>query len=130
MFNTRSETAADKPLFCSSIQDRRRLSPASCYFEWKKENDGKKTKYAFSPESGEPLYLAGLYIRSSQQPPPCFTILTQDAADAIKDIHGRMPVILPAERIKEWLSPNYSYEDLVGEAVLDLQAVPADYTVN
>jgi len=39
-------------------------------------------------------------------------------------------VILPAERIKEWLSPNYSYEDLVGEAVLDLQAVPADYTVN
>ncbi len=130
VFNTRSETAADKPLFCSSIQDRRCAVLASCYFEWKKESDGKKTKYAFSQESGEPLYLAGLYIRSSQQPLPCFTILTRDATDAIKDIHDRMPVILPAERIKEWLSPNYSYEDLVGEAILDLQAVPADCTAN
>lgn len=117
VFNTRSETAAEKPLFCTSIHDRRCLIPASCYYEWQKNTDKKKTKYSFSQESGEPLYLAGLYLRSSQHALPCFTILTRDATDAIKGIHGRMPVILPSSSMYDWLSPGKSYSELLLKAV-------------
>ena len=122
VFNTRSETAAEKPLFCTSIQDRRCAVPASCYFEWKKESNGKKTKYAFAQENGEPLFLAGLYLRSSQSKLPCFTILTRDATDGIKEIHGRMPVILPAAMLDAWLSPENQYNEFMDMAVTDVVA--------
>ena len=121
VFNTRSETAAEKPLFCTSIQDRRCAIPASCYFEWMKAANGKKTKYAFRSESGAPLYLAGLYLRSSQSNIPCFTILTRDATDEIKAIHGRMPVILPASALDIWLSQDGVYQELVAKAYTDLK---------
>lgn len=105
VFNTRSETTAEKPLFNASIQERRCAVPASCYFEWKKESGGKKTKYAFQRENNEPLYLAGLYLRIPDFKMPCFTILTMDATDGIQDIHTRMPVILPQALVHDWLSP-------------------------
>ena len=107
VFNTRSETAAEKDLFVTSVDDRRCLIPASGYYEWKKTDNGKKDKYAFFSESGEPLYLAGLYIRTSDANRlPCFSILTRDAEKDLKAIHPRMPVIVPYEKAEEWLSPD------------------------
>ena len=111
VFNTRSETAAKKLLFVTSIDDRRCLIPASCFYEWQKA-DGRKIKYAIKPKE-EPLYLAGLYILSSKERLPSFSILTMDAADVIKDIHARMPVMIPQSRIYEWLSPENPYHEVV-----------------
>lgn len=115
VFNTRSETATEKSLFVTSIDDRRCLIPASCFYEWQKA-DGRKIKYAIKPKD-EPLYLAGLYIRSSKERIPSFTILTMDAADSIKAIHARMPVIIPQDRISVWLSPENPYNEVVLEIV-------------
>jgi len=119
VFNTRSETAAEKPLFCTSISDRRCLIPASGYYEWQKA-DGKKTKFSFFSGSHEPLYLAGLYLRSSHDKLPLFTILTRDATAELKAIHARMPVILPKERMMGWLSPEKDYMEFISDTVLDL----------
>ena len=115
VFNTRSETAAEKPLFVTSIDDRRCLIPASCYYEWQKA-DGRKIKHAIKPKD-EPLYMAGLYIRSSKERLPSFSILTMDAADGIKDIHARMPVMISQSRIAAWLSPENPYNEAVRETV-------------
>ena len=115
VFNTRSETAAEKPLFVTSIDDRRCLIPATCYYEWQKA-DGRKIKYAIKPKD-EPLYMAGLYIRSSHERIPSFSILTMAAADGIKDIHARMPVMIPQSRIAAWLSPENPYSEVVRETV-------------
>lgn len=120
VINTRSETAAEKPLFCTSVEDRRCLIPASGYFEWKKEQDGSTTKYAFMCRQKAPLYIAGLYLRSSQIPLPYFTILTRDATDELRGIHGRMPVILPKERICDWLSPSMPYNELIDHVFTDI----------
>jgi len=119
VFNTRSETAAEKPLFCTSISDRRCLIPASGYYEWQNA-DGKKTKFSFSSGNHEPLYLAGLYLRSSHDKLPFFTILTRDATAELKDIHARMPVILPQDRMMDWLSPEKDYKDFLSETVQNL----------
>ena len=120
VFNTRSETAAEKPLFVTSIDDRRCLIPASCFFEWQKA-DGRKIKYAIKPKD-EPLYMAGLYIRSSKERIPSFSILTMDAADNIKAIHARMPVMIPQGRIDEWLSSETPYSKAVQNIVAELEA--------
>jgi Uncharacterized conserved protein len=125
VFNTRSETAAEKDLFCTSIDERRCLIPASRYFEWHKRNERSKDRYAFYAENRAPLYLAGLYLKASdQQRLPCFSILTRDAAPNIRAIHPRMPVLVPLDRAEEWLSPDTSFHTFVEQLQLPVFAEP------
>ena len=114
VFNTRMETAPEKDLFVSSIDERRCLIPASRYFEWKKTDADRKTRFACAAETGDPLYLAGLYVRTSDSRRlPCFSILTQDAEKSIREIHPRMPVLVPFSRAEEWLSPDTDFHEFI-----------------
>ena len=124
VFNTRSETAAEKDLFCTSIDERRCLIPASRYFEWHKAETGKKERYAFAAEDQAPLYLAGLYVRAKDRfETPCFSILTRDAAPNIKDLHPRMPVLVPRERMEEWLSKDTDFTRMIDSLWQSVTAV-------
>ena len=123
VFNTRMETATEKDLFVSSIDERRCLIPASGYYEWKKIDRNKKERYIFNAENHEPLYLAGLYIRTSEEHRlPCFSVLTQDAEADIKAIHPRMPVIVPYSRAEEWLSPDADFHEFIYNLYVPLEA--------
>lgn len=114
VFNTRMETAPERGMFAGSIDDRRCLIPASGYYEWKRIERNKKERYAFITENGDPLFMAGLYIHTSDQHKlPCFSILTQEAEKGIKDIHPRMPVLVPYSRAEEWLSPDTEFHDFI-----------------
>lgn len=116
VFNTRMETAQERDMLAGSVDDRRCLIPADCYYEWKKVDLQKKDRYAFRAEDGSPLYMAGLYIRTSDEHRlPCFTILTQDADKSIKDLHPRMPVLVPYARAEEWLSPDTDFHAMIRE---------------
>jgi putative SOS response-associated peptidase YedK len=109
IINARSETAAEKPMFREAMLTRRCLIPASGYFEWKKDGK-KKTKYAFHlPNS--PLYLAGCFHQEKDSPLPVFVILTRDAVNGLEEIHDRMPVIIPEERIIDWFSSGDVFSD-------------------
>lgn len=127
VFNTRMETATEKDLFVSSIDERRCLIPASGYYEWKKIDRNKKERYIFNAENHEPLYLAGLYIRTSEEHRlPCFSVLTQDAEADIKAIHPRMPVIVPYSRAEEWLSPDTDFHEFIYNLYVPLEARAAE----
>ena len=125
VFNTRMETAPEKDLFVSSIDERRCLIPASRYFEWKKTDADRKTRFAFAAETGDPLYLAGLYVRTSDKRQlPCFSILTQDAEKSIREIHPRMPVLVPFSRTEEWLSPDTDFHEFICNLSVPVTATP------
>ena len=125
VFNTRMETAPEKDLFVSSIDERRCLIPASRYFEWKKTDADRKTRFAFAAETGDPLYLAGLYVRTSDNRRlPCFSILTQDAEKSIREIHPRMPVLVPFSRAEEWLSPYTDFHEFICNLSVPVTATP------
>lgn len=127
VFNTRMETAPEKDLFVTSVDERRCMIPASGYYEWKKLDRNKKERYTFYTENREPLYLAGLYIRTSdEQRLPCFSILTQDADKSIKEIHPRMPVIVPYSRAEEWLSPDTDFHEFIYNLYVPLEARAAE----
>ncbi len=101
-------------MFAGSVNDRRCLIPAACYYEWKKIDPKRKERYAFKAEDGSPLFLAGLYIRTSDQHKlPCFTVLTQDADRTIRELHPRMPVLVPYSRAEEWLSPDTDFLGMI-----------------
>jgi len=97
IINARSETAADKPLFSSSVQYRRCLLPASGYYEW----DQQRNKYTIG--HGKPFYMAGIF-RPEDDHITRFCIMTQTPVPSLAHIHDRMPVILQREAAKEWLN--------------------------
>ena len=126
VFNTRMETARERGMLAGSIDDRRCLIPATCYYEWKKTEAGRKERYAFRAEDGSTLLMAGLYIRTSDpRRLPCFTILTRDADRSIRDLHPRMPVLVPYDRAEEWLSPDTDFLGMLQSLSVPVQAEPA-----
>ena len=102
VFNARSETAAQKPLFRDSLRIRRCAIPAAAFFEWD-HRVKKPLKFRFWPEGSPMMYLAGLYRFEPNAPLPVFTVLTRQAQGNIADIHDRMPVILNEEQLDSWL---------------------------
>jgi putative SOS response-associated peptidase YedK len=109
MINARAETLAEKPSFRGAFRSRRCVIPATGFFEWKGE-PGRKQPYAITA-ADQPLFaIAGLWERwqdKSQPDAPAvetFTIITTDANEAVAAIHDRMPVILPADRVRDWLT--------------------------
>ena len=62
-FNARAETIAEKPMFRDSFKRRRCIIPASGFFEWTDEADGKQP-HLFTAADGSPiLAFAGLWDR-------------------------------------------------------------------
>lgn len=126
VFNTRAETAGEKAFFCTSVAERRCLIPATRYYEWKKEGDGKKHRFAFGPETDEPLLLAGLYIRDRRLKLPAFSILTVDAAETVKEYHARMPFTVPLSMAEEWLCSDVPYGELLSRTGVPIVRVEDD----
>ncbi len=105
--NARVETAAELPSFRESLQRRRALVPATGFYEWKKEGDGRRP-FAFRRRDGSPFAFAGLWDRWRARDGTAldtFTILTTDANHVVGGVHDRMPVILTPETESLWLDP-------------------------
>lgn len=97
IINARSESAAEKSMFRSSLLSRRCIIPSTGFYEW----DQKKQKYFIRRPESHALYMAGIYNYYEEE--SRFVILTTAANDSMKVIHHRMPVILGKEELKAWL---------------------------
>ena len=117
VFNARSETASEKPLFRDGMTQRRCLVPAAHYFEWEKRGR-EKIKYAIKPADVSVLYMAGIY--RIENGILVFSILTREPASSISFIHDRMLVILPRELTTDWLNPRFKAEEVLRSATLDI----------
>lgn len=119
LINARSETAAEKPSFRNAFRSRRCVVPASGFFEWQGE-PGRKQPWAITAADQALFAFAGLWeswhdkARPEAPPVETFTILTTGANEAVAAVHDRMPVILPADRVQDWLvAPPREAQDLL-----------------
>ena len=130
VFNARVETANSKPTFKDAWNSHRCIIPASYYFEWehfKGDNGKEKTgsKYAIQPEGATMTWLCGLYRIENGF--PVFVILTKEPSESVRFIHDRMPMILPQDKINDWISPEtnpttmlkYALDDMISEKVIE-----------
>ena len=108
-------------------KQHRCVIPASYYFEWHHYTDSKGKvrtgdKYAIQPSGSDVTYLAGLYrIEESRDLKyPVFAVLTRTPTDDLRQIHNRMPLILPVSAIDEWISPDGEPNKVVDKAVTEL----------
>ena len=105
--NARAETIAEKNSFKNAYRRRRCLIPASGFYEWKLNADGKtKQPMYIRRRDDRPFSLAGLWetwqddagneIRSA-------TIITTRPNELMATMHDRMPVILQEKDQQRWL---------------------------
>lgn len=139
IFNARSETAWEKPLFKESARTRRCVVPASGFYEWQKPATprGRKQPFLIRRADGAPLFFAGLWSnwRPKGEPEAETTencaILTTAPNGQMAPIHDRMPVILHDQTaVDRWMDSRSSdrgdFEDLLGPDAapdLDIQAI-------
>ena len=123
LFNARVESAHEKPTFKDAWKSHRCIIPASCYFEWQhfKSPDGKEKigqKFAIQPAGYTMTWLCGLYRIENGY--PVFVILTRKPTVELGRIHDRMPLILPEDKIEEWINPSSDPEELIHHALTDM----------
>ncbi|MFT4088121.1 MAG: SOS response-associated peptidase [Gordonia sp. (in: high G+C Gram-positive bacteria)] len=121
LFNARAETVQDKPAFRSSAKGKRCLFPMDGWYEWKAGPAGANGKpvkipYFMSPRDGSRLFMGGLWSawRSAEARAAgddsawvqSATIITTAAVGEHREIHDRMPLIMPHEYWHAWLDPD------------------------
>lgn len=106
MINARSETAHEKPSFKNLMARKRCLIIADSFYEWK-QTDGSRQAKRIQLKDRNLFAMAGLWDKWESRDKTLFTctMLTTDANDFMKDIHHRMPIILPKEMEDDWIEP-------------------------
>jgi putative SOS response-associated peptidase YedK len=109
LINARAESLTEKPAFRESFLTRRCLVPANGFYEWRKLTKGTQPFHIGMPD--ESIFgLAGLWERwrspNGEWLKSC-TIITVPATPQIKDIHDRMPLIIPEGSYELWLDPAF-----------------------
>ena len=135
MINARAETLRNKPAFKRAVVSRRCLVPADGFYEWAAE-DGRKVPYWIHSPDREPMGFAGVWERwqlPGTEPIHSVAIITVDANEGIRDLHDRMPAIVPAADRKAWLDAETPVQDALRllkpyEGVLE--AYPVSTLVN
>jgi putative SOS response-associated peptidase YedK len=133
--NARAETISERPAYRDAFGRRRCLIIADGFYEW-----SAGTPHWITREDGEPFAFAGLWASwrpagdAPVEPLRSCAIVTTAATGAIRDLHDRMPVILPPGVEPTWLDPSTPVKDLHellnAAPVTDLAARPVSRAVN
>ncbi|MGH1464970.1 MAG: SOS response-associated peptidase [Cognatishimia sp.] len=103
LINARAETLAEKPAFRMACRECRCLIPVTGYYEWTKDQAGKRWPWYFSAEGQ--MALAGVWQDWSvdgETQRSC-AVVTTGANTQVSKIHHRMPVIISQENWGLWL---------------------------
>jgi putative SOS response-associated peptidase YedK len=131
--NARVETIDTAPAYRVAFRKHRCLIPADGYYEWKRAGSGKQP-YSIQREDGTLFCFAGLWERwkkpRSEDWLRTCTIVTCEANELTREIHTRMPVILPEEYFQGWLSGSMGKEILRPYPSDLMSAYPISLRVN
>ncbi|MEU5697133.1 SOS response-associated peptidase [Actinosynnema sp. NPDC020468] len=125
MINARSETVLEKPAYRDSAARRRCIVPAAGWYEWQ-PGEGRKQPYFIHPGDDSTLALAGIWSvwwqQEGDERKPVITcaVLTADAIGDMREVHHRMPLVLPRDRWAAWLDPDLTDPKSLLEPSLDI----------
>lgn len=101
LINARAETIWEKPSFRKLVKEKRMIIPVNGFYEWKRSK-GANTPYYFDACVAGAIALGGIYQVSKDGVMQCCVVTTQ-ANQLMQPIHHRMPVIVPAEAMTDWI---------------------------
>jgi putative SOS response-associated peptidase YedK len=115
--NAKSETVFESRLYKGLVVRQRCIVPLSGFFEWKKDG-AKKRPFKIHLQDQTIMSVAGVWDTWHSGTPGerrSFSILTTSANDFMREIHDRMPVILGATELDEWLNPETHEQDALSK---------------
>ena len=131
--NARVETVDTAPSYRQAFKKRRCLIPADSFYEWKKVVGGK-IPYAIGMKDDSPFVFAGsmggMERSATDEWLRTCTIITGEPNEFVRQIHTRMPVILPEEQHDAWLSGEAGKEILIPFPADRMKAWPISPRVN
>jgi putative SOS response-associated peptidase YedK len=139
MINARSETLTEKPSFRGSFKYKRCLVLADGFYEWRKDPGSKsKTPMYLRMKNKMPFAFAGLWDNWHSDDGSeirTVTIITTEPNTLIKEIHNRMPVILPQSTYRDWLKEGENEPELLKSFLRpypseEMEAYPVSKSVN
>ncbi len=114
MINARAETIAERPAYRDAFERRRCLIVADGFYEWQPRPGRPKQPWWITRSDGAPFAFAGLWaiwhgpgdlvLRTC-------TIVTTQASASLRELHDRMPVILPPDAEAAWLDPSTDHSE-------------------
>ncbi|NRA88985.1 MAG: SOS response-associated peptidase, partial [Rhizobiales bacterium] len=110
IINARSETACMKPMFRGAIEQNRCIIPASGWYEWKTIKGVKQPFHMckdMTRSNNSLLVFAGIYSRfmaADGSEIDTMAVLTKPAVGILKQVHHRMPCLLPQDKYSDWLN--------------------------
>lgn len=97
VINARAETLTEKPMFRNAAQFHRCAVPAAGFYEW----TAQKEQVSYTWEKMPEIFLGAVFrmIRGSLR----FVIVTRETNASVRDVHGRMPLVLDPRDAIRWL---------------------------
>jgi putative SOS response-associated peptidase YedK len=115
LINARSETILTKAPFKQAIRSQRCLIPADGFFEWQRQGKNR-VPFRITLNSDEALCFAGIWDSwerpDNEEIINTFTIITTSSNEIMREIHDRMPVILPPDLESTWLDNSLTETDI------------------
>ena len=103
MMNARADSLHTKPSFKHLFTTKRCVIPADGFYEWRKAD---KQPFRITLADDSLFSLAALYdtwVSPNGERISTCTVITTEPNSLMGAIHERMPVIVPKERLSEWL---------------------------
>ena len=116
IINARAEGIQKKPTFAESIEKRRCVLPAAGFYEW----DRTKQKVTFTRRREPVIYLAGIWRTYGDE--ARFVIITREANASMAPVHDRMPLMIDAKDVKDWLADPAETEKYLTRQLPELSA--------
>lgn len=135
LLNARAETVREKPSFRAAFQKRRCLIVAQGFYEWQKLESGKRA-FHIHRQDHQLFAFAGLWEHWQQEQNTLYScsIITMEAAELMRPIHERMPVIISQAHYHQWLDKadngEQAYNFIESSAYEDMTATPVSDWVN
>ena len=105
LINARAESIAEKPAFRAAARERRCIVPATGFYEWTKDEEGKRLPWYITRADSAPLAFAAIWQDWARGDETLRTvaIVTTEAGADIAAIHHRCPVVLEPADWALWL---------------------------
>ena len=113
LFNAKAENIFSKAPFKQAIKNQRCLILADGFYEWKREGKNK-VPYRITLSSDDAFAFAGIWDSWETRDTVIntFSIITTEANSLMREIHERMPVILPKAAERDWLRKDLKEQEV------------------
>jgi putative SOS response-associated peptidase YedK len=116
--NARSDKL-EAGMWADAFRERRCVIPMALFYEWGPGVGGKKQAHEFGDPDDDYLWVAGIWEENAEFG-SCYSMVTTASSPVMAPIHDRMPALLRAEEMMEYMAGGgrWDFQPFSGDLVV------------